>query len=239
MTNQPHEWLQVAQATGAIATTIGVLIALYIAVIREPRKAAEEHRHHVAQLDALHRAEKERVAAQARKVVPSCVRTPMFGDSWWIVRIDNASNALATIVAVAVTAVDTNGVEIPGGCSQATNTMPVDEVVERSMRAALSGSFGEGLPEFTQALRDAMIGHFVSEWPRTLPPNQHAVMAYITTDPKYQLRTTIDYEDEAGYQWRRTDTSQPRRAAVGVTAGSASDHDAASRSHPRRAAPAP
>ena len=219
MTNQPHEWLQVSQATGAIATTIGVLIALYIAVIREPRKAAEEHRHHVAQLDALHRAERERVAAQARKVLPSCIRTPMFGDSWWIVRIDNASNAPATIAAVAVTALDTNGVEIPGGCVQATNTMPVGEVVERSVRAALSGSFGERLPEFTQAVRDALIGHFVSEWPRTLPPNQHAVIAYTTTDPKYRLRTTIDYEDEAGYQWRRTDTSPPRRTDLDITAG--------------------
>jgi hypothetical protein len=36
-------------------------------------------------------------------------------------------------------------------------------------------------------------------------------MAYATTDPKYKLRITIDCEDEAGYQWRRTDTSQPRR----------------------------
>ena len=57
----------------------------------------------------------------------------------------------------------------------------------------------------------AMVGHFVDEWPRTVPPNEHAVMAYTTTDPNYKLRITIDYEDEAGYQWRRTDTSQPRR----------------------------
>ena len=63
-----------------------------------------------------------------------------------------------------------------------------------------------------------MAVHFVDEWPRTLPPNQHAVMAYTTTDPNYLLRITIDYEDEAGFQWRRTDTDQPRRTdtAVGV-----------------------
>jgi hypothetical protein len=36
-------------------------------------------------------------------------------------------------------------------------------------------------------------------------------MAYTTTKPDYTLRVTIDYEDEAGYQWRRTDTSQPER----------------------------
>lgn len=97
--NQIPLWLQEIQATAAIATPIGVLIALYVAAIREPRKAAEERRHHLAQMDVLHRVERERVAAQARKVVSSCVRTPMFGDSWWTVRIDNASKAVATILA--------------------------------------------------------------------------------------------------------------------------------------------
>jgi len=69
----------------------------------------------------------------------------------------------------------------------------------------------EAVPAFKQAVRDALMGHFVREWSRTVPPNEHAVMAYTTSDPNYKLRITIDYEDEAGYQWRRTDTSQPRR----------------------------
>jgi hypothetical protein len=92
---------------------------------------------------------------------------------------------------------------------------PVDQVFDRSIRAALydvaRGKFElELVPALKQAVRDAMVGHFVNEWPRTVPP-KHAVMAYITTDPTSKLRITIDYEDEAGYQWRRTDTSQPRR----------------------------
>jgi hypothetical protein len=36
-------------------------------------------------------------------------------------------------------------------------------------------------------------------------------MCYTTTDPSYKLRVTIDYEDEVGFQWRRTDAGQPRR----------------------------
>ena len=36
-------------------------------------------------------------------------------------------------------------------------------------------------------------------------------MAYTTTNPNYGLRITIHYEDEVGFQWRRTDTSQPIR----------------------------
>ena len=73
--NQTPVWLQEVQAVAGIATTMGVLIALYIAAIREPRKDAEERRHHAAQIDALRRAEQARIAAQARKVLPSCVRT--------------------------------------------------------------------------------------------------------------------------------------------------------------------
>jgi hypothetical protein len=45
----------------------------------------------------------------------------------------------------------------------------------------------------------------------TLSPNQATVMAYTATEPDYTLRVTIEYEDETGYQWRRTNTSQPKR----------------------------
>lgn len=104
------------QAIGSIATTIGVLIALYIAVIRDPGEGSEEHRHHVAQMDALARARADRARAQAEKLVASCARAPLLGDSWWTARIDNASSAVTTILSVDVTATDPNGVEIIDGC---------------------------------------------------------------------------------------------------------------------------
>ena len=212
-TQSPH-WLQAIQATGGIATTVGVLTALYIAAIREPRKDAAERREHSAQLSALHRAEKERIAAQSRKVVPSCARTPMFGDSWWTIKIDNASNAEVAILTIDIVALDANGIEIPNGCSPASNTMSVEEAFDRSVRAALSDMTRDGFdhhlaPVYTNTVRDALIGHIVNEWPRYLPPNEHAVMAYTTTHPSYTLRVKIGYEDGAGYRWRRTDTSQP------------------------------
>jgi hypothetical protein len=53
-----------------------------------------------------------------------------------------------------------------------------------------------------------MVGHFVKEWPRRLPPNQCAVMAYSTTDPSLELCIMIHYEDEVGFQWRRTDAGE-------------------------------
>ena len=215
--NQTSLWLQEIQAISAVATTVGVLIALYVAAIREPRKAAAESRRHKAQMDALRRAHGRRVTAQARKVFPSSIRTPMFGDSWWTVRIDNTSNAVTTILAVEVKAIDAKGVEVPDGCEQANNTMPLDQALDRSILAALSTFTGASErrrslpPTFKQALRDALVGHFTAAWERTLAPNQQAVMAYRTTKPDYTLRVTIDYEDQAGYQWRRTDSRQPER----------------------------
>jgi hypothetical protein len=216
--NAATPWFQEIQAIGAVATTIGVLIALYVAIVREPRKAAEERKRHKAQFDALRRVHGKRVAAQARKVVPSCARTPIFGDTWWTVRIDNTSKAATTILAVEVAAMDANGIEVPDGCRQANNTMPVDQALERSVLAALStfagGSQEQGSelsPALKHVLRDAFIGHFATGWQRILPPNQASVMAYTTTKPDYTLRVTIEYEDESGYLWRRTDTSQPKR----------------------------
>lgn len=231
--SNPPIWLSIAQAVGAISTTVGVLIALYVAVRREPKKAAEERQRHEAQMDALNRAETERVAAQARKIVPSCLRTPMFGNTWWTVKIENVSNSAATILTVDVSAVDTNGNIVPNGCKQSNNTMPADQAFEKAIRAAMSGSLqgafqqsGMGrmiphaaaqqltnqlAPAAKQAMQEAMVGHFVTEWQRTLGPNQSALMAYATTDPNLKLRITIDYEDEAGYQWRRVDSSQPVR----------------------------
>jgi hypothetical protein len=216
-------WLSAVQAVASVATTVGVLTALYVAVVREPRKAAEERKRHSAEMDALNRAEKERIAAQARKVVPSCLCTPMFGNSWWTVKIENVSNALATILAVDVAAIDANGDVVPNGCQQSNNTLPVDQAFDKAIRGAMSGSlqgsfqqsgYGPLLQQYgvanqvanhvalvvKQAIQEAMIGHFVTEWQRTLAPNQSALMAYTTTDPKLKLRITIDYEDEAGYQ---------------------------------------
>jgi hypothetical protein len=224
-------WYVVIQAAAAIASTVGVLIALYVALIREPNKAAEERKRYQAEMKALTRAEADRVAAQARKVVPSCVRTPMFGNTWWTVKIENISNALATILSVDVAALDSTGTVVANGCVQSNNTMPVDQAFDKSIRAAVSGSLqgsfqqsglggmlppgtsqqlaNQVAPAIKQAMQEAMVGHFVTEWQKTLGPNQSALMAYTTTDPDYKLRITISYEDEAGYRWRRTDSSQP------------------------------
>ena len=226
--SQLSHWLQLIQAAAAVATTIGVVTALYIAMIREPRKNAAEHRRHVAQLNELHRDKDERAGAQARKVVPHAERTPMFGETWWTVRIENGSNALTTLLRVDVHALDVDGLEVARGCEPANGTMTVDQALERSVRAILSdprmGDHDGRLPGTVQhAMRDALVGHIVDKWPTTIAPSGHAVMSYRTTDPSYELSITIDYEDQTGYQWRRTDFVQPKRLDAHLAAGDADE----------------
>jgi hypothetical protein len=42
----------------------------------------------------------------------------------------------------------------------------------------------------------SLIGHLTTGWPRTLPLNQHAVVAYTTRRPDDTLTVTIDFEDD-------------------------------------------
>jgi hypothetical protein len=102
------------------------------------------------------------------------------------VRIENASTKVTTILDVGVTAIDADGVEIPGGCLPVTNAVMADHAYDHSVRNALSASLEFALERpvtdaVKQAIRDAVAVHFVNRWPHTLPPTQHAVMSYTTT----------------------------------------------------------
>ena len=120
--SQVPAWLQIATS---IAMTVGVLVALGVVVIWEPRKAREDRRRYDAQMAALQRAEDDRIAAQARKVVPSVNRADIFGQNVWIARVNNTSNGVITDLVVAVTAVDGDGKDVAGGFRQANNELDI------------------------------------------------------------------------------------------------------------------
>jgi hypothetical protein len=79
----------------------------------------------------------------------------MRGDAWWAVRIDNASNKVTTILGVTVTAIDTDGFEVPDGCLQ------VDQAFDNSIRSVLSESLDTALDRhldgaIKQTIRDVL-----------------------------------------------------------------------------------
>lgn len=252
--NQIPVWLQI---TTSVATTLGVLAALYVAIWREPRKArrdredrdkqaAEDRRRYDDQMAALQRAEDDRITAQARKIVPTIFPADLFGENMWTVKVSNTSNGVVTNLNVVVTAVDADGNEIPDGCRQANDRMGTGDAFRRLISDALGGAvsgaiganpfaglMGGGMggfqpgglsgnqlsnminqrlgPEVSERFRDAMLGQLVREWMTTLTPGQFAVMAFRTTRNDARLRVVLDFEDEAGYRWRRPDNDQPVR----------------------------
>jgi hypothetical protein len=90
---------------------------------------------------ALQRAENDRVAAQARKIVPTIFPADLFGENMWTVKISNTSNGVVTNLGVSVTAVDADDNEIPGGCLQANNRMRTGDAFSRLISEALGGAF--------------------------------------------------------------------------------------------------
>src|SRR5262245_23408764 len=94
--NPVPAWLQIAgaygTAFGAIFPSFGALAALWAAVYWERKKAREDRqeradqpdedpRRYADQRDALQRAENDRIAAQARKVVPTIFPAYIFGEN--------------------------------------------------------------------------------------------------------------------------------------------------------------
>ncbi|MCV7355938.1 hypothetical protein [Mycolicibacterium fluoranthenivorans] len=143
-------WLQI---TTSISTTVGVLIALYVAVWREPRKARRERDDRDAQatedrdryndqMAALQRAEDDRIAAQARKIVPEIASGDRFGENIWLAHIQNASTGVINDLRVVVIAYDDQDVEVTDGVQKATGQLDISGAMEKIISDAVSGGVG-------------------------------------------------------------------------------------------------
>lgn len=71
------------------------------------------------QIGALQQADNDRLAAQARRVVPSLVRASTVIPNLWHVRIDNLSTDVISALEVDVSAVDQQNEEVQDACMQA------------------------------------------------------------------------------------------------------------------------
>lgn len=144
------DWLQNAEAVGQALGTLAVIIALaaFIWQWRQALKdrdardaqAIEDRNRHEAQIAALRQAEDERLAAQARWVVPSVNRGTAFNPQIWNLRIDNQSIGAISNLHVDVIIKDANGNEVPHGYRLANI-----ESIGDTMSAII-------LPEFSRAL---------------------------------------------------------------------------------------
>ncbi len=143
-------WLQIAAAASQVLSTFGVLVALATLMwqLRKDRtdrdvrdaQAIEDRRRHEAQIATLRQAEDDRLAAQARLIIPAAYRGNMFSPTLWNLRIDNWSMGAVSELGVAVIIKDAQGNAVPHGYRLANK-----ESVGQAMAAMI-------LPEMSRTL---------------------------------------------------------------------------------------
>ncbi|OCW85118.1 hypothetical protein A8M60_07285 [Nocardia farcinica] len=209
------EWLAITQSAatigGVIATTTGVVVALWVA-LSNAEKNREEREDRGRQLAMLQKAEDDRVAAQARRVIPAVSVASVFGPDMWTVKVANHSTAPVIELDVTVEATDAEGNVVPDGCK--ASQMGVQEAFRKAIEDAMAGGIDASLgrvalptgalggfggvgggrggslgsmlskqaaPQVSSAVQEAITGQLTREWPNTLTPEQTAVMAFTTT----------------------------------------------------------
>ncbi|WP_431817849.1 hypothetical protein [Gordonia jacobaea] len=231
---QLPDWLAYSVA---LATTVGVLVALFVAFwnVSRNRREREELR-----------------AAQARKVVPAATHSEILGARMWVLAVLNRSEAMVRHLSVEVVGYDAEGqivenateladdkVDLSQAFSKAMppgfaklmdmvlNPMPAmdpSRVLSSEQLAAMQrrGPFpahmlaAQQQPNPKAELQQAIGAIFTSEWPTTLTPTREVSMAVQAVEAVRTLTVTISFEDEAGFQWRRTDDGMPELISSGA-----------------------
>ncbi|MFT4044896.1 MAG: hypothetical protein QM673_17175 [Gordonia sp. (in: high G+C Gram-positive bacteria)] len=225
---QLPDWLAYSVA---VSTTVGVLVALFVAFwnVSKNRRERQELR-----------------AAQARKVVPAATHSEILGPRMWVLAVLNQSDAMVRRLEVEVTGHDADGREvenaaelandkadISGAFSKLTGLGPIAGMVSQgpvspqSMAEQLARMWDRGqIPGYMVAaqsrpnpkdeIRKALGAYFISEWPTALTPHGETSMLMQAAETVRKLTVTITFEDEAGYQWRRTDDGMPELIRSGL-----------------------
>jgi hypothetical protein len=152
-------------------------------------------------------------------------RTPVavLGPHIWAVTVVNHSTSLAVGLQVSVDAVDSEGNELPDGARRSTQA--IADVfaklrtgpwpVEHHPLTDPGGVLPAGRPVFLINRTDIVAAHNALEFPRWLRPNQHASALYSLESNAFP-RVRIQFEDEAGKLWSRTNDAEPERVSSSV-----------------------
>jgi hypothetical protein len=158
--------------------------------------------------------------ASARQV--KAYRTPvtLLGPQVWAVTVMNHSTSLAVGLKVLVDAVDSDGNDLPDGAER--SQQPITEVFSRlrtdpwpdAHRPSIDPTRATpaGPQVFPNTPVDVVAAHTAVSFPRWLRPNQRASALY-AVKPHATLRVRIQFEDEAGEVWSRTNEAEPERVS--------------------------
>jgi hypothetical protein len=153
--------------------------------------------------------------ASARQV--TIYRTPvaLLGPLVWAVTVMNHSTSLATDLTVRVDGVDTEGNQLPDGARRSRQaiadvfaklrTGPWPDEHPLTDRGGVSLARG---PSLLINGMEVLAAHTALDFPRWLRPNQHASALY-ALEPNASPRVRVQFKDEAGEVWARTNDAEP------------------------------
>ncbi|TDL09862.1 hypothetical protein EUA04_07855 [Mycolicibacterium obuense] len=163
------DWLELAAAWATVIGVLGVLIALLalgaelhkarVERLERSEQAAEDQKRHEAQIAALQRAEDERLAAQARKILFSVVNASAVIPNLFHVRLDNFGTERVSGLTVEVLAKNAAGEIVSDGCRVADQTT-VGQAIAELMVPEITKTFdivSARYKEFLQLVRDGSI----------------------------------------------------------------------------------
>ena len=132
----------------------------------------------------------------------------------------NHSTSLAVGLKVTVDAVDSEGNDLPDGARRSRQaiadvfaklrTGPWPD--EHHLLTDPDGVLRAGRPKFLTNRMDILAAHNALDFTRWLRPNQHASALY-SLEAKTFPRVRIQFEDEAGQVWSRTNDAEPERVS--------------------------
>jgi hypothetical protein len=159
-------------------------------------------------------------ATPTRQVTTYRMPVALLGRQIWAVTVMNHSTALATGLTVSVDAVDSEGNELPDACRRSrqsitdvfaklrTGPWPEERrpLIDPGVVSPAPG------PSFLTNRMDILAAHTALDFPRWLRPNQHASALY-QLEGNASPRVHIQFEDEAGESWSRTNDAEPQRVS--------------------------
>lgn len=135
------DWLQIAVACASVLGSVGVIVALATFWFQWS-KSKQERIDRNAELAALQRAEDDRIAAQARKIVPEIANSALFGEDIWLAHLQNTSTGAVNQLKVVVEARDSEGNVVEDGIVKATGELDIAGGLQKIVSDALSGGLG-------------------------------------------------------------------------------------------------
>lgn len=163
------DYLQLAVAWATVFGALGVIIAgiaLWVQWLRGRRdrrdaraQAIVERERFEKQIEALQQSENDRLAAQARRIVPSFLQASAVIPNLWHVRIDNASTEVISSLYVDVYAVDHEDNKVPDACVPADRIslgQAMAEFLDRTMKPTFD-MVNERWRDFVEQVKSGVI----------------------------------------------------------------------------------